>query len=66
MIIFPLDSWLERSVLIAIAVVLGFIFTMLWKPAWWSKLLGKEKPKGVEHAKVNRSELDKFMKNKNK
>ena len=64
MFIFPLDSWWERSVLILIAVVLGFIWSMFQWPRWWSKTLRKEKPKDVEHAKVNKAELDNFMKNK--
>jgi hypothetical protein len=61
MIIFPLDPW-SRGVLILIAVVLGLIFTMMWKPEWWRKLLGKKKPNGVEHAKVDKKKLDKFVK----
>jgi len=64
MIIFPLDSWLERGILIAIAVILGLIYTMFQWPRWWSKYLGKGKPKDVEHAKVDKAELDKFMKDK--
>lgn len=35
MIVFPLDNWLERGVLIAIAVALGLIWSMFQFPQWW-------------------------------
>ena len=45
MIIFPL-SWLGKIALMLIAIFLGLILWMLWKPERWKKFWRKgEKPK---------------------